>query len=379
MSANRRPRDESAVLVFRIGSLGDTVVALPAFHEIRRQFPQSRIVLLTNTPVDGGIKAISSTHVLAGIGLVDDSIEYPHGSLSLRRILGVIRQIRALGPRVCYFLLASRTPGQAMRDRIFFWLSGIREIRGLGPAEMHHQPPHDNGTLWESEAKRALRAIGSKSHQLRLEDFSLLLTREEREVAQRVVREGGIAGPFIVISLGSKVPVKDWGDQRWSECLRNLGPATAGTSMVAIGSKDEVQRSSEMLRFWPWRTANLCGQLTPRQSAAVIERAKLFIGHDSGPMHLASAVGTPTLAIFSARAMPGIWFPFGQEHNVFYKDVPCRGCGLEVCVENKQRCVTEIVPADVVNRALEVLSSSDSIFARTGGLRERQILNTGSR
>lgn len=345
----------STVLVFRIGSLGDTVVALPALREIRRRNPQSRIVFLTNTPVDGGVKAASSTHVLAGTGLIERYIEYPHGSLSLRRLLAVIMQIRAVGPTICYCLNPTRTLGQALRDRLFFALSGVHKIVGVRRSEVRRLPPQGADVLWESEAKRMMRAIGSPHRPLSLEDFSLVLSSEERTIADQALLEAEVKGPFMVMSLGSKLPVKDWGDQRWSECLRRIGENAKGLTLVAIGSEIERERSTRILRSWCSQTANLCGRLAPRQSAAVIERARLFLGHDSGPMHLASSVGTSIVSIFSARNMPGIWFPFGQEANAFYKNVPCRNCCLDNCVDRKQRCMTEIEPSDVSRMVLDIL------------------------
>lgn len=210
--------------------------------------------------------------------------------------------------------------------------------------------------MWESEAARLMRAIGHENRTLAPEDFSLCLTDSERNVADRTLREAGVTGPFIAMSLGSKLPVKDWGDSRWSACLESLGSSVPGMWLVAIGSKDEFERTANVLHSWPGKTANLCGRLIPRESAAVIQRARLFLGHDSGPMHLASAVGTPLVAIFSARSMPGIWFPFGQESNAIYRDVPCRGCKLDDCIERKQACVTQIQPTEVVARALQVLA-----------------------
>jgi ADP-heptose:LPS heptosyltransferase len=78
-------------------------------------------------------------------------------------------------------------------------------------------------------------------------------------------------------------------------------------------------------------------------------------------MHLASAVGTPTVAVFSARNLPGIWFPFGQKENIFYNNVSCRGCGLEVCVKYQQRCIAEIAPLKVATRAFNVLVATGPV------------------
>jgi ADP-heptose:LPS heptosyltransferase len=68
----------------------------------------------------------------------------------------------------------------------------------------------------------------------------------------------------------------------------------------------------------------------------------MLASHDSGPMHLAAAVGTPSMAVFSARAKPGIWFPRGVGNRILHRDVSCGGCGLEVCTVERKRCITEI-------------------------------------
>jgi ADP-heptose:LPS heptosyltransferase len=80
-------------------------------------------------------------------------------------------------------------------------------------------------------------------------------------------------------------------------------------------------------------------------------------------MHLASAVGTPTIAIFSSRNMPGIWFPTGNEGNIFYNNVDCRGCGLEVCIARQQRCIREISPAAVAVRVDAILNAASPAHA----------------
>jgi ADP-heptose:LPS heptosyltransferase len=347
---------DGSILVFRIGSLGDTVVSLPALRVIRRRHAGSPVTLLTNTPADGGLKAASSTQVLEGTGLVDDYIEYPHGSLSPSKLWRVLRTIRRKGPRICYFLMPNRSHVQARRDRLFLRLAGIREIIGLDPGLFATRAPREGEFLWESEAARLMRTLGVAQPILKPNDFSLEITPAEIRIALQRLRSSGIEGAHIVISIGAKSPVNDWGDPRWIECLQIIGKNATGIGLVAIGSTVEAERSDRLLRDWPGPCANFCGHLSPRESASVLAGAILFLGHDSGPMHLAAAVETPTIAIFSARNMPGIWFPFGQERNVFYNSVPCRGCGLEVCVENGQRCISEIDARRVAERAISLVS-----------------------
>jgi ADP-heptose:LPS heptosyltransferase len=345
-------------LVFRIGSLGDAVISLPALREIRRRHPTAAIVLLTNSPVDGGLKAASSTQILAGTDLIDDYIEYPHGSLSPAKLLSVIRQIRMRRPVRCYFLMPNRTHAQALRDRVFFRLAGIRSILGLDPNRLGSRPPMDSDGLWESESKRLLRAIGAERHVIEADDFLLALSPSERNHSAEILEAAGIEERFAVMSIGTKRPVNDWGDIRWSQCLRELGATAPDCALIAVGAKSESERSRLLLQSWPGRTLNLCGELSPRQSAAVIARASLFLGHDSGPMHLASAVGTRIVAIFSARNHPGIWFPYAQESHVFYRAVSCRGCELDDCVEKQKHCITQIDPSDVAQRAAALLRAA---------------------
>ncbi len=74
----------------------------------------------------------------------------------------------------------------------------------------------------------------------------------------------------------------------------------------------------------------------------------MFLGHDSGPMHLAASVGTPVVAVFAARNIPRVWFPLGEQNEVVYHRVECWGCGLETCVEQRKKCLTSIEVEEVL-------------------------------
>ena len=82
-----------------------------------------------------------------------------------------------------------------------------------------------------------------------------------------------------------------------------------GTTLILLGAPDEWERSEKLRHTWKGQSINLSGKTSPRVSAVILEQCSLFIGHDSGPMHLASAVGIPTLGLFSWQNPPGQWFP----------------------------------------------------------------------
>ena len=83
----------------------------------------------------------------------------------------------------------------------------------------------------------------------------------------------------------------------------------------------------------------------------------MLAAHDSGPMHLAAAVGTPVMAIFSARARPGIWFPRGEGNRILHREVACGGCGLETCVVERKRCITAIGVGEAAAACRDILSA----------------------
>jgi heptosyltransferase-3 len=88
------------------------------------------------------------------------------------------------------------------------------------------------------------------------------------------------------------------------------------------------------------------GDLSVRESAALLQDAAFYLGNDTGAMHLAAAVGTPCIAIFSSLDWPGRWSPYGKGHQVFRVDVPCAGCLLEVCSQHHE-CLTGTSVNDV--------------------------------
>lgn len=355
----------NSVLVYRLGSLGDTVVALPCFHLIARKFPDARRILLTNVPVHA--KAPAAAAVLGKSGLIHDYISYGVGTRHPLNLAKLCFQIRRLKARTLVYLAPWRGESVARRDERFFRLCGIKEIIGLPLGDLAanlYEPARD---LYEPEASRLARCIALLGD-ARVSDranWNLLLTEEEKEQASEVLRPLHSA-PFLVFGIGSKRSVTDWGAENWKALMPRLRRAFPRHSLVFIGAREDHVLSEGVGRGWPGEFLNLSGALSPRQSAAVIARADLFLGPDSGPMHLAASVGTPCVAIFSARNSPGIWFPFGDIHSVLYRKTECFGCHLDDCLVEKKKCILSISVDDVVRAATHAASlRAESIALRT--------------
>ena len=349
------------VLLYRLGSLGDTVVALPALHLVARAFPQAERRLLTNFPVN--VKAPPAAAVLESTGLVQGFVPYAVGTRNARELLLLWWQLLRWRPQALVYLGAPRGIPSAKRDGLFFRLCGISRLIGVPLTEdmQRSLPTGPDGAL-EPEASRLARNIAELGP-ADLDDASswnLHLTEAEHARAREaLVAADGL--PLVAVSVGTKVQAKDWGADNWRALLGRLAAKYPGHALGLAGAPEESSASDAAAADWMEISGcpviNLCGKLTPRESAAVFARARIFIGHDSGPMHLAAAVQTPCVAIFAARNLPRVWFPYGSQHRVVYHQVECAGCELETCIIQRKKCLTSITVD-------EVLGEVHGIFAR---------------
>jgi ADP-heptose:LPS heptosyltransferase len=205
-----------------------------------------------------------------------------------------------------------------------------------------------------------LRTIGAPAGPPGDADRDLSLSTQERAKAEEILRGLPRALGFVAISVGGKVPLNNWGDHNWSVLIAALSNRCPSLGAVFIGSADERTRNDLLAEHWPGPVLNTCGQLTPRETAALIARADAFIGHDTGTLHLAAAVNTPVVGIYSARNLPGKWFSDRPRDIFFYHRVPCEGCEL-VHVEdcpNERMCMTQHDPAAVQAAVLRFLPAS---------------------
>lgn len=329
------------VLIHRLGSLGDTVVALPCFHLLARAFPNAERRLLTNFPVHA--KAPASAAVLGSSGLVHDYMRY---SVGLRNPAGILRlagQIRGFAPDLLVYMMHIRPRNAVRRDRLFFRFAGVSHMAGFaGEQEMKFR--FDAGTgLYEGEAFRLARLLAplGDADPANLANWDLRLSDEERAVARDALRELA-ERPLIVCGPGTKMPAKDWGQDNWQALLGRVSAKYPDHGLALVGAKEEVDVASHAARQWSGPWVNLCGRFVPRQTAAVIARAKIFLGPDSGSMHLAAAAGVPCVIAFSAASPAGIWFPRASKHQLIYHQTSCAGCYQEKCSVPGHPCLSSI-------------------------------------
>jgi len=306
------------IVIYRLGSLGDTIVALPCFTAVSRMFPDARKILLTNKPVStkaAPIEAVLGT----GTGFFDSSIAYPVGTRSLRALFALWKQLRATGSETLVYLSAPRGKAALVRDYLFFRSAGFKRIIGLPLDPDVVRCRIDAAGVEEREAERLARCLASV-HPIDLDDpayWDLRLTPAEYAAGQAVtapLREV----PYIAVNMGGKVAPKDWGVANWTALVEGLAKDFGHYGLLFVGAAEDIDRAEALAAHWPGPSVNACGKLSPRESGAAMQGAKAFVGHDSGPLHLAACMGLACVPLFGDYNRPCKWHPRGSHHRIIH-------------------------------------------------------------
>ena len=165
------------------------------------------------------------------------------------------------------------------------------------------------------------------------------LEREEAEVFQLLAQQGiARSEPFIAVHPWTSNPLKQWPAVRFQELIRRVRERVQ-VRVVVIGGPEESGRVSEVVPN-ELPVVNLVGRLTLKQLAALFQRARLLISNDSGPVHLAAAVGTPTVVLFgasSASTGPRRWGPWGDAGHVVIAKSSMEAIGVDEVMETVER------------------------------------------
>ena len=337
------------ILIFRIGQLGDTLVAMPAINEIRNKYLGHRMILLTDQqPSSRGL--VSSWDVLGPTGWFDDVIHYTPAGKSIyqniENMLSIGKALRKISPVLVFDLSPDRNKYQKCRDRFFFrYMAGIPRYVGDAPFSMPKRIKGGGMPGVKPEWLRLLKIVDGSENA----PFRLNVPEGEERKAQEALHAVGVKGDEILLAFGpgSKMPAKRWPRKRFGELAVHLLTSYPDVELLLLGGREDIECSGELWRGMEGRIHNLMGKLSIYGSAAVLKKCIAYVGNDTGTMHLAAMVGTPCVAIFSARDYPGKWDPYGKGHVVLRNDVECSGCMLEECRENSSKCLEMIAEEEV--------------------------------
>lgn len=332
-------------MVYRIGSLGDTVIALPSFHAVRQNFPNAFMALLNNAHEDK--KRVMAQSVLPSVGLFDAWLTYPTGeNVSIKDQIKLLFEIRKLKfDTLVYLAPRLRTAKQIKRDLIFFRLAGIRKFIGHKnlPSPLPEKEEGKPLPIIEHEADHLLDRLRLSGIDVSSPNMDLMLTQDEISHAEKWL-EQNCGNAFAEKRLVGIAPGSKWQSKIWSEenyaLLGERLMRELKLFPVILGGAEDKACGERLISKWN-QGAVAAGELNVRQSAAALSFCSMLVGNDTGTMHLAAAVGTKCVIAFAAQDYPGRWYPFGNGHTVLREAVPCEGCMLRVC-DKENLCLISI-------------------------------------
>jgi ADP-heptose:LPS heptosyltransferase len=356
----------SSVLIFRTGSLGDTLIAVPSLWRIREHFRDCKLTLLCDT--QPGQRYVLATDLLAGSGLVDDFLLYPLDRSPMGRVLkyprlfGLLAKLRARRFDTLVYLIASgRTDRQLRRDERFFRTAGIRNILGIDnvrslPTRQPDRPlePMPSESTLLLERMKAAGITGSPDARIRF-DIGITDRDEQRVEVWRLKQPNDGGRTWIAVAPGSRMPAKVWPAERYERVVRRL-IERFDVWPVVFGDASDAAIGRRLVVAWG-RGAVAAGELGVRAAVAAIGRCRLYLGNDTGTMHMAASAGVRCVAVFCSHAPPGLWYPLGDGHQVFRTPIDCEGCGLKVCTEQQMACILSITPEPVAAACERVLAA----------------------
>ncbi len=340
-------KSASRILVFRSGTIGDTIVALPALYGLRKALPDATLCLLTAS----NDEHIWTDEVLKGTGIFQEFITYRFAHL--RRpatAIALLRKLRKQRADLLIYLASDRNCLlRIWRDRLFFLLAGVRRFRYTSSQKVRLWGAFRRANrIYPYEVDRLRSHISSLVKEEVELDFRLPIGSDEELKADWVIGQLGQSSLKVVaMCAGAKVAAKQWPADHYARLGEKL-IRDAGVNIVLIGGRDERDLGESLTSQWPaGRWLNVAGELSLLESAALLKRCTLYVGNDTGAMHLAAAVGTRCLAVFGARAHEHSWHPYGRNHVVVRKRVPCANCYLSECPEFRLRCLNDISVEEV--------------------------------
>ncbi len=350
------------ILVVRLDEIGDQVLTSPFLRELRRLFPQARITLVVKPAV---------VNLVERCPYVDEVLAFDAG---IRQRFGHLKRFarawRFAGPlRGRRFDLAAlpRWDADYYHALPLAYLTGARWRVGFSERVLAEKRRHDRGAdrlltcavdergvRHEVERHRALiRRLGGDVAADRLE---LWLDAQDHAAADALLRAQGWQPGGLLIGVGpagGSSELKQWPLERFIAVIAWLREHY-GAQVVLVGGPGEEALGRRLAGALPFPVIDTIAKTTLRQMAAILARTRLYLGNDTGPLHIAAAAGVPVVAIFgpSCRHRFGPW---SEQAVVLQHLLPCHPCAAHdehdvrcpACTRRAAECLRDVTVADV--------------------------------
>ena len=325
------------------------VLLTPALRALKQRFPESCLELLLRPRVAD----LMDAHPYVDACIVDQKTEGRWQSLTR-----LVRQIREKS-----FDLAVVLHPTSFRNALLPFLARIPMRVGTnvsGRGMLLTKSCRDDTSV--HEVHRYLRVLQLLDIDTASDDLEFWHTDVDRHTIENPLRAEGVSRDdrLIAVNLGTTWTTKRWDIVKFAEVIRQITHLVPETKVVLTGSPTEQTLTEALSVSLP--IINLVGKTSILQLGALLERCEVCLTCDSGPMHIAAAVGTPTVALFGPTN-PVRHRPYGMGHTVIGKPVSCRPCYKQTChrQDTPHLCMQEIGTDEVVKAVEARLYQKDSV------------------
>jgi ADP-heptose:LPS heptosyltransferase len=321
------------VLIVLPGAIGDVVRALPLLGRLRRARPEAYVGWAVEPP---------SAPLLVGHPWLNEVTVFERAG-GARAFVAFLRRVRAGGWTMALDL------GRSLKSGLVARLSGARQRLGFARADGRegnwlfanvHVPAQGVERPKLAQFLAFGDTLGLPGGPV---EFGLAPTDTEAREADALLH--GLARPIVAACLGSSCSSRRWFPDRTAAVLRRLRERD-GASAVLLGTAADAPFAAEVVRGSVGGVRDLVGRTSLRQLLAILARASLAFGPDSGALHLAAAVGVPTVSLWGATS-PARSAPWGSEHLAVSGSAPCAPCFLGDCPIGRV-CMRSITADDLM-------------------------------
>jgi heptosyltransferase-2 len=365
------------ILVRGTNWLGDAVMTTPALMRLREKYPNAHIALLapekladlwTNHPAVNetipfapGESVFSVSNTLRA-GKYDLALVFPNSPRSALEVwlAGIPQRIGYARPWRNFFLtnaVVARAEAVKMQKR------SVAEIRQLVAADVSRRTDH-NGRAFTSAATahqihEYLHLVAALGANLEPMPPQLVVNPDEIEAAKKKFGLDVIGKPIFGLNPGAEYgPAKRWPVEKFIAAAHDIQNRTNCT-WLTFGSKADLaiaSRIASAIASPPFAIWNLAGKTGLRELMALLKLCRVLLTNDSGPMHVAAALGTPVVVPFGSTSpeLTGPGLPGDPRHRLLKSDAPCSPCFLRECPIDF-RCLNGISVERVVEAVLQTI------------------------
>ena len=353
MAANTQ--DIRFIRLFKLRYIGDVLLTTPAIRLIRQSYPDAHITMVVNSGTKDVIRY--NPHIDNIITIDRRMIEEADLYSRLQYEWNILKALREQpcdlsvdfdsGERAAYLSLLSNT-----RIRI-----GLRYSKGIRKLIFNRQVKINSRT---HTVERNLMLVEQAIDLSRTDAILELYTSSEEEdyIDSWLHSNGLLHRDYVVVHPGARFWFKRWSIVKWAATIDLIQRELCMPVVISGGEKelDDVIAISSMMTTPVY---SIAGRTSILDLAALLQKAALFIGNDSGPTHIAAASGTKVIALFGPTS-PAVWRPWGDGHTVIYRQVECSPCGRIHCNLDKETCMEKISIAEVFSAVCQCLAERET-------------------